>query len=249
MQSPDEPPTRPNSVVSTEFANQLRSRPPTFFNEPLASPAPAQPPTSIPPSDLSTFVTQVIPVVGVGAAAAPPQPEPIAGPLVKKDSGSSSKSSSRESRMSWRKAPPPFPTMLLTGTEGVEDDQGESAHTEQLAHVRPHPHSHGVINDHDRVGRGLASGLQTGREYALRAPTVSTPSSGEVSALLKSDFGHTPPLPRDEDITSHSFPTGPRLSMDSSVAPTELFLANNPHTELVPLTVSPPSDEALRHRS
>lgn len=234
-QSPDDPPTRPNSVVSTEFANQLRSRPPTFFNEPLTSaqPVPAHP-SSVSPTNDSTFVSQVIPVMGIGAAAPiaclqggpTPALHPVTAPLIKRDSGASSKSSSRESRMSWRKPPPPLPTVLIdSGTELA------------LPTTRPNPDSHGIDTGGDRITQGLTIGQITGREYSIALTGPST--------LIKPDFGALPP-PRDEDTTSTSFPISPRLSMDSSVA--DLTLTHRQAVELVPLAVSPPSsDEARRH--
>ncbi|GAA5861483.1 hypothetical protein JCM1840_005385 [Sporobolomyces johnsonii] len=75
--SPDDPPSRPASAVSTEFADGLQSRPPTFFNELTGSTngANTRPFASIafPPTDdvgTSPYITHDLPIVGIGAAAA-----------------------------------------------------------------------------------------------------------------------------------------------------------------------------------
>lgn len=185
-------------------------------------------------------------MIGIGAAAptAHTQGEPtlvltpVAVPLVKRDSGTSSKSSSRESRMSWRKPPPPLPTVLV-------DSSSAPSTKLPLPTARPNPRSHGIHTDTDRIVQGLTAGQDTGREYSI-ALTASTPSSGDISTLIKPDFG-APPPPRDEDTTSTSFPTGPRLSMDSSVA--DMTLTHRQAVELVPLAVSPPSSDEARRRS
>lgn len=171
MSSPDDPPTRPTSVVSTSFADGLRSRPPTFFDEPLTrAEAPAVPrgnldvPRSV--TDVSLNPTDIsfnIPIQAVGQASPPRLIEPD--PYPRRDSSSSGDSKSESSRRSWRK---PVPTLLpypsSTSSEGLT--------------ARP-----------DVAAEGFSRGLETGRNASL-PPSVNTPSSGgDISTLLGTGFG------------------------------------------------------------
>lgn len=131
-------------------------------------------------------------------------------------------------------------------------DSGHTTEQLNLPTARWDPDSHGILMDNDRIGLGLANGLASGREQSI-ALTSSTPTSEDTSAFLNSDFGVIPPLPqpREENHTSNSlsFPTGPRLSMDSSLVAAEMSTGDRRAEEFVPFTVSPPSDEAMKHRS
>lgn len=167
LSSPDEPPSRPSSVCSTTLADGLRSRPPTFFNEPLR---PSSPPPRLPVVPSSDYTFE-IPIAAVGAAAAsrsvPELRRDSAGidqdgrlpgeGTARKDSGASK--ASEESRKSWRK---PVPILV----EPVPQSNEGGKHMVER-----------------RVDRGFLSGAQ-----ASLAPTGSTPSS-DGSMLLGSSFG------------------------------------------------------------
>lgn len=143
---------------------------------------------------------------------------------------------------------PAIPTILLSG--GTDSDERMTEPVD-LPVARRVPDSHGVITDNDRVGMGFATGLASGRDQSI-ALTSSTPASDDTSAFIKPGFGATPPLPllpREEEHTSLSFPTGPRLSTGSSLVATELAMGDRRAEEFVPFTVFPPSDEAYKHRS
>lgn len=68
MSDPNEPNSRPSSIVSTSLANGLRSRPPTFFNEPLGESTPLPEFHNFPSTttDFRSFAIPIAAVSGVG---------------------------------------------------------------------------------------------------------------------------------------------------------------------------------------
>ncbi|KAM0746516.1 hypothetical protein T439DRAFT_360208 [Meredithblackwellia eburnea MCA 4105] len=206
MSSPDEPPSRPSSVVSTAFADGLRSRPPTFFNESLGPTvtkaiAPPPIPTVVTSPDVPVSPTDVsfnIPIQQIRASVpfVPPtiaEPEPAATGITspeRRDSASSGGSggSSKGSRKSWRKPVPQFDPELL-----------------------------------------LNRGLQSGRDVSL-PPTDRTPSSGnDISTILGGNFGQQP-LPASEMVPFQISTTAPTRDSPSPLHPIIHPLAAIPHS-------------------
>ncbi|GAA5899989.1 hypothetical protein JCM6882_007019 [Rhodosporidiobolus microsporus] len=189
LSHPEEPPSRPASIVSSAFAAGLRSRPPTFFDEPLRTPplAPRSPPqrkptppfpapppveTALPPNPsavlssptASTFVTQNIPIVAVPAVAVTRPP-----------------SSPRR---------PSIPTSVPVGPDS-EDGASVTPPTSANRQTK----SSGSLTVGGKAAAAFAAGMEAGEAISLPA-TARTPSSNEISTLLGGKFDTpSPALP------------------------------------------------------
>ncbi|KAI5480070.1 hypothetical protein MNV49_002035 [Pseudohyphozyma bogoriensis] len=219
LSSPDTPPSRPSSIVSTSFADGLRSRPPTFFNEPLThDAAPPMPGTSQP-----TDVSFTVPILAVGGAALSPPPAAV----IKEDEASlrghrsNSSSSSSEasaagsavSRRSWRK---PVPYL-----DPADDPSGPAIALSDGGATSSFGGRHAAIE------RGLENGFLSGRDATI-APSASTPSSGDISTILGANFG----LPREEPTPLPvAAPTDPSSSPEINLG-TQLANARSPEVEV-----------------
>lgn len=226
LASPDTPPSRPNSILSTSVGDVLASRPPTFFDAPLNKATEPLPPVPLVVSPPSSEVTQSfagtfeIPVQarsgeydddvrsstdvgGLPFSTTPPNTTPPnvdsveTNPLRHSDSDSTA--SSRNSRRSWRK---PVPAIE------VDDDS---------------------TVDGSAIHREFGTGLMSGRDVSL-APTVSTPSTGDISTILPATFGQpiTPNKPSPPSPASDGRPRSPEEVRTGS----NLALAQSAEVEL-----------------
>ncbi|GAA6035156.1 hypothetical protein JCM8097_006393 [Rhodosporidiobolus ruineniae] len=175
----DDPPSRPASVVSSTLAAGLKSRPPTFFDEPLRSPTfPAPPPlrrnptppfpSSTSPVDPpytpataehpSTFVSHDVPVVVVAA----PSPS----------------------------TPTRRPSIPSSVPVGPLSEDGASVSPDSSNRV-----SSNDLTVGGQAHAAFAQGFQTGEMASLPA-TARTPSSGhDISTLLGGGRFSSPPAP------------------------------------------------------
>ncbi|BGP12855.1 hypothetical protein JCM10213_005228 [Rhodosporidiobolus nylandii] len=226
LSSPDDPPSRPASVLSSEFGNGLRSRPPTFFDEPLSSgrqmplrrATPPFPPDAFPPATstapTSSFVSHAVPIVAVPphAAAVTRRPSiPTSVPV-----GPNSEDGATVF--------PPSRQRLTTITGSSGSGSG------------------GAVSEPLTVGgqarAAFAEGLAEGELASLPA-TGRSPSSGDISTLLGRNFRSpagsvqpiTPPLPpqsvpqdvgRPSTETTRSFETADSSLQGFPTTPTEV---------------------------
>ncbi|BGP44996.1 hypothetical protein JCM10450v2_000811 [Rhodotorula kratochvilovae] len=167
LSDPNEPPTRPASVVSSTFAAGLRSRPPTCFEEPLRpartrAATPPMPLVALPPlspggaTATTSFVSQQVPIFAVAP------PTPAAGSLP---------------------STPRRPSIPTSVPVGPESDDGTV-----LRAVYPG----GAAGE--AFLAGLTTGGAASLPATARTPSSG---GGDVSTLLGGKFDLTPPpLPR-----------------------------------------------------
>lgn len=172
MSSPDSPPSRPSSVVSTRLANGLRSRPPTFFNEPFDAPTAGNPHHA---TDFSAFA----PVAAIGALGATGV---IAHDVLERRNSDDTPTELNQV--------PTSPTEMDHRRPGSHNSRGSNASRESRKSYRKPAPSNLMVNggggilDHNQ---DYSRGLSSGRDASL-APSSGTPASDVTSFIMSPTF-------------------------------------------------------------
>ncbi|GAA5849973.1 hypothetical protein JCM8547_000969 [Rhodosporidiobolus lusitaniae] len=229
LSSPDDPPSRPASILSSAYGQGLRSRPPTFFDEPLRIPAQPAPPVSLhqrkptPPGlsnstfpphspispidgDRTSWVTQDVPVVAVRAPAA-------SRPLTSRR-----------------------PSVPSSVPVGPDSEDGATVTGSGGAAGRS---SSGGLTAGGQAAAAFSSGLQSGEVASLPPTNTRTESGNDISTLLGGGKFSTPPvssappssstrqsLPQDVTSASSMAPSRPSGETDRSFATAESALSS-----------------------
>lgn len=207
---PEEPPSRPASIVSSAFAAGLQSRPPTFFDEPLYPPTTTSPPSpghSRKPTPPFPLELAPLPLAHLSPTAELPsflsRHRPSSFPANDDNNNAASQ-------------PPLAPLRRLSIPSSVP----VGPHSEDGASVLCSSGSNGLASQSvgGKAAAAFSSGLQTGEVASLPATNGRTNSSGGISTLLgRGKFSNPPrPLPA---LPSPRLPLPSPLVLPSPVVP------------------------------